>query len=104
MKKTALITGIAITLYYLLLQWPNDPVEVTEYDQKDIIGNTIIDSNSITETVSSTSYPSLINLKARWKPIKPATPVTSIFINASINYLIYLWSIKKLNIKRLITI
>lgn len=58
LTKTALITGIAITLYYLLLQWPNDPVEVTEYDQRDIIGNTIIDSNdSLTDTLSPMDDP-----------------------------------------------
>ena len=79
LTKTALITGIAITLYYLLLQWPNDPVEVTEYDQRDIIGNTIIDSNdSLTDTLSPMDDP-VIPLEAS-KVVGPSYKLSLIHI------------------------
>ena len=32
--KTALIAGIALTLYYLLLQWPNETIVVEKGETK----------------------------------------------------------------------
>ena len=61
--KTALITAIAITLYYLLLQWPNDTQVYEANSELPIENKTLIDSNdSLTDTLSpmeSVSVPSV---------------------------------------------
>ena len=60
--KTALITAIAITLYYLLLQWPNDTQVYETNNELPLENNPLIDSNdSLTDTLSpmeSVSVPS----------------------------------------------
>ncbi len=51
--KTALITAIAITLYYLLLQWPNETQTYEANSDLPIENNTLIDSkDSLTDTLS----------------------------------------------------
>ena len=51
--KTALITAIAITLYYLLLQWPNDTQVYEANSEFPIENKPLIDSNdSLTDTLS----------------------------------------------------
>ena len=51
--KTALITAIAITLYYLLLQWPNETRVYETNSELPIENNVLIDSNdSLTDTLS----------------------------------------------------
>ena len=61
--KTALITAIAITLYYLLLQWPNDTQIHETNNELPIENKPFIDSNdSLTDTLSpmeSVSVPSV---------------------------------------------
>ena len=61
--KTALITAIAITLYYLLLQWPNDTQVFETNNELPIENKPFIDSNdSLTDTLSpmeSVSVPSV---------------------------------------------
>ena len=47
--KTALITAIAITLYYLLLQWPNDTQVYETNNELPIENKTLIDSNDSDE-------------------------------------------------------
>ena len=51
--KTALITAIAITLYYLLLQWPNKTETHEVNSGLPIENNVLIDSkDSLTDTLS----------------------------------------------------
>ena len=51
--KTALITAIAITLYYLLLQWPNETQTYEANSDLPIENNILIDSkDSLTDTLS----------------------------------------------------
>ena len=51
--KTALITAIAITLYYLLLQWPNETQSYEANIELPIENNVLIDSyDSLTVTLS----------------------------------------------------
>ena len=51
--KTALIAAIAITLYYLLLQWPNEPQDYERNSELPIENKVLIDSNdSLTDTLS----------------------------------------------------
>ena len=51
--KTALIAAIAITLYYLLLQWPNEPQDSESHSEIPIENKVLIDSNdSLTDTLS----------------------------------------------------
>ena len=51
--KTALITAIAITLYYLLLQWPSEAQVYETNNELPIENNVLIDSNdSLTDTLS----------------------------------------------------
>ena len=51
--KIALITAIAITLYYLLLQWPNETQVYEPSDELLIENKALIESNdSLTDTLS----------------------------------------------------
>jgi len=51
--KVALITAIAITLYYLLLQWPNETQENENNNYIPIENEALVDSNdSLTDTLS----------------------------------------------------
>ena len=51
--KTALIAAIAITLYYLLLQWPSEPQDSESHSEIPIENKVLIDSNdSLTDTLS----------------------------------------------------
>ena len=51
--KTALIAAIAITLYYLLLQWPNEPQDSESHSEIPIENKVLSDSNdSQTDTLS----------------------------------------------------
>jgi YidC/Oxa1 family membrane protein insertase len=56
--KTALITAIAITLYYLLLQWPNEPVNLGDEEKLTQENQLIIESDdSLTNTLSPMDSP-----------------------------------------------
>ena len=51
--KAALITAIAITLYYLLLQWPSEAQVYESNSELPIENRVLIDSNdSLTDTLS----------------------------------------------------
>ena len=51
--KTALIAAIAITLYYLLLQWPDEPQDIESHSEMPFENKVLIDSNdSLTDTLS----------------------------------------------------
>ena len=51
--KTSLIIGIAVTLYYLLLQWPNEQSVTGNQNEKPIEERLVVDSNdSLTDTLA----------------------------------------------------
>ena len=56
--KTSLIIGIAVTLYYLLLQWPNQQPITQIQKEKPIEESFIVDSNdSLTDTLAPMERP-----------------------------------------------
>ncbi len=60
--KTSLIIGIAITLYYLLLQWPNQQPITQIQKEKPLEESLIIDSNdSLTDTLAPMERPAPTN-------------------------------------------
>ena len=59
--KTALIAGIAITLYYLLLQWPNETIVLEEGETKPNNEIALIESkDSLTDTLSPMEDPGIV--------------------------------------------